>query len=122
MFLHFSNAPLSLIYKSLRNGVYRINGKKEKPNYRLKNHDKVTLFLSPEEYEKLTKKEKSISIRKTFEVLYEDNDILIVNKPPMLASQPGTGVEKYNLINQVKIYLKDTSAKPALAHRLDRGT
>ena len=95
---------------------------KEKPNYRLKNHDKVTLFLSPEEYEKLTKKEKSISIRKTFEVLYEDNDILIVNKPPMLASQPGTGVEKYNLINQVKIYLKDTSAKPALAHRLDRGT
>ncbi len=119
---HFSSAPLSLIYKSLRNGVYHINGKKEKPNYRLKNGDNVTLFLSPGEYENLTKKEKTVSIKKTFEVLYEDGDILIVNKPPMLASQPGTGVEKYNLIDQVKAYLKDASTKPALAHRLDRGT
>lgn len=119
---HFPHAPLSLIYKSLRTGVYKINDKKCKPEYRLHAGDNVTLFLSPEDYEKLTKKESAIKIKKTFEILYEDEDILIANKPPMLASQPGTGVEQQNLVNQVQSYLHNTKAHPGLAHRLDRGT
>ncbi len=117
----FPQAPLSLIYKSLRTGVYKVNDKKSKPDYRLRIGDTVTIFLSPDDYEQLTRKERTVKIHKTFEVLYEDDDVLIVNKPPMLASQPGTGVEQENLVEQVKRYV-DKNTHPGLAHRLDRGT
>ena len=118
---HFPNTSLSLLYKSLRKGVYKINDKKAKPDYRLRVGDKVTLFLSPEDYQKLTQKESKPVVKKTFDILYEDHDLLIVNKPPMLASQPGTGVEHQNLVTQVESYL-GKNTHPGLAHRLDRGT
>lgn len=120
---HLPQASLSFIYKCLRNGVYRINDKKSKPDYRLRTGDVVTLFLDPQDYERLVSKPSfDAPVKKTFEILFEDEDIMVVNKPPLLASQPGTGVERQNLINQVKSYLAGQKGTPALANRLDRGT
>jgi 23S rRNA pseudouridine955/2504/2580 synthase len=120
---HLPQASLSFIYKCLRNGVYRINDKKSTPDYRLRTGDVITLFLDEKDYEKLVSKPSyDAPVKKTFDVLFEDEDIMAVNKPPFLASQPGTGVERQNLINQIKTYLKDHKGTPALANRLDRGT
>lgn len=114
--------PLSMIYKSLRKKVYAVNGKKAEPTYRLQKGDKITFFISEQEYALQSKQTKPITIRKNFQVLYEDNDLLIVDKPALLASQPGTGVEQNNLVSQVKSYLKDSKTRIGLAHRIDRGT
>ena len=117
------HAALSFIFKIIREGKARVNNKKVKQDYRLKTNDNLEIKISDEDYKKFTLQQpKTVSARKTFEVLYEDADIMVVNKPPFLASQPGTGVEKNNLVNQIKAYLKDIKTKPALANRLDRGT
>lgn len=121
---HLLQAPLAFIYKGLRQGSFKINDKKVKADYRLHDNDILTFHLSTDEYQQLTAQTPSSLPKKTFEILYEDNDLLIVNKPAGLASQPGTGVERHNLIDQVKQYLRaqGSGTKPALGHRLDRGT
>lgn len=110
--------PLSAIYKLIRTGKIKVNNKKTREAYRLKRNDLITFHIPLPR----TKEKTKPIIKKTFDITYEDENILIVNKPPFLASQPGTGVEQNNLINQVKTYLKDAKTKPALANRLDRGT
>ena len=116
----FPNAPLSFLYKSLRTGFIKVNDKKVKPNYRLNSNDIIALRLKDEVYSDITKRDAIPRIKKSFSVLYEDEDLMVVDKPPMLASHPGTGVENNNLVNQVRAYCN--SNKTALANRLDRGT
>ena len=120
---HLNKAALSFIFKLIREGKARVNNKKVKQDCRLKTNDNLEVMISDEDYKKFTLQDKkAVSARKTFEVIYEDDDVMVVNKPPFLASQPGTGVERNNLVNQIKAYLKDIKTKPALANRLDRGT
>ncbi len=120
---HLQNAALSFIFKLIREGRAKVNDKKVKQDYRLRDGDVISFGISDDDYKRFRlAKEKAIKSRKTFDVLYEDEDILIANKPPFLASQPGTGVERNNLVNQIKSYLKNSKTKPALANRLDRGT
>jgi 23S rRNA pseudouridine955/2504/2580 synthase len=116
----FPSATLSEIYKWIRTGKIKVNKKKKSHDYKLEKKDEINLFLKSEEIEKYQK--RKIIHKFSFTVLYEDQDILIVNKPPFLASQSGIGVTENNLINQVKHYLKDPKATIALANRLDRGT
>lgn len=119
---HFPSAPLSLIYKWIRREV-KVNNKKEGQNYRLKEGDHLVLAVTQEEERQYTQpvveKRKT---KETFAVLYEDPDLLVVNKPPYLASQPGQGVMKNNLVQQVKEYLRGIKTTIALANRLDRET
>ena len=118
-----NKAALSFIFKLIREGKVRVNNKKVKQDYRLRVNDNIEIKISDEDYKRFTIQDKeTIVARKTFDILYEDEDIMVVNKPPFLASQPGTGVERNNLVNQIKTYLKDIKTKPALANRLDRGT
>lgn len=113
------NAPLSVIFKFLRSKV-KINGKKVEPSYRLKEKDIIELLISAGEFEKLSKKENKTPQKQTFKVLYEDEDILIVDKPSGLASHSGTGVMESNLMDQIFTYLDRENA--ALVNRLDRET
>ena len=116
----FKNLSLSAVYKLIRVGKIKVNGKKIKPDYRLRLKDQVEIFLSDQEINDLTKKDK-IKINKiTFKILHEDNDLLIVNKPSFLASHSGTGVMENNLMDQVRFYLKNQQA--SLINRLDRLT
>ncbi|MDP3917135.1 MAG: RluA family pseudouridine synthase [Nanoarchaeota archaeon] len=115
----FSSATLSEIYKWIRTGKIKVNRKKQKTDYKLKKTDKIQIFLSEAQIEDY--KKKGVIHKKSFEVLYEDDDILIVNKPPNLASQGGVGVSENNLVNQVRYYLKNKNTI-ALANRLDKGT
>ncbi|MEK6903498.1 MAG: RluA family pseudouridine synthase [Nanoarchaeota archaeon] len=118
------NAKLSFVYKCIREGICTVNGKKQKQGYRLKKEDAIEIGIREEKYAELSAEKPAIAIRakKTFDVLYEDDDMLIVNKPPFLASQPGTGVERNNLVTQVRTYLQHLTTKPTPANRLDRGT
>jgi 23S rRNA pseudouridine955/2504/2580 synthase len=64
----------------------------------------------------------------TFQVVHEDADLLVVNKPAGLAAHPGTGISGATLVEMARAYLRVPEAlppgefKPSPAHRLDRDT
>lgn len=60
-------------------------------------------------------------LEKLFEIIHEDDDLLVVNKPAGLVCHPTKGDEYSSLISRARIYLKN-SVTPHLVHRLDRET
>jgi len=96
-----------------------VNGRKQQPNYRLQEGDEI-LFKRPlEERQKQGPKKLTV----TFEVLFEDEDVLVVSKPPRLPVHGGSGIGDNTLINQVQTYLgADYEKQVSLIHRIDRDT
>lgn len=128
-------APKSFIYKMLRKKNITLNGKKAMGNEMLSLSDSVRLFFSDETYAKFSEviPDKTAAFN-TFDfascVIYEDEDILIVNKPPGILSQPErAGGESLasDLINYLlssgKISQEELRTfHPAPVNRLDRNT
>lgn len=134
----------SFLYKMLRKKNITLNGKKAEGKESLKTGDIVKIFLADETYEKfggklLTNARNAVDVRpylkaydalKSIEVVYEDTDVLIVNKPSGILSQKAT--EKDLSVNEWFIgYLLQTkklsaeeliSFKPSICNRLDRNT
>ena len=128
---HFKTLPLSVIYKLLRKKKIVVNGKKADPALRLQEKDEVQFKFPPQFIENLqdaSKKKADANVTKvkpTFPVLYEDTDLLIVNKPAGLPAHGGSDTGSNTLINQVLTYLhysSESAFKPALVHRLDKDT
>lgn len=128
---HFQTLPLSTIYKLLRKKKIVLNSKKADPAARLEEGDVLTFKFHPEflqtlQEESKRKADNGVQLAKpTFQVLFEDQYLLIVNKPAGLPAHGGSDTGSNTLINQVLTYLKYTSAsefKPALVHRLDQDT
>jgi len=110
----------SNIYKLLRKGQIRANGKRIKPLYRLIAGDKIRIppFLIADEGGELYISEALLQQVKTA-ILFENNNFVVVNKPSGLAVHSGTGV-RVGLIEICKRLFKDDDIQ--LAHRLDRET
>ena len=127
---YLKNAPLSYIYKIVRKDV-KVNGKREKEEYVLNEGDILKLYISDDEIDKLTFKKKRQKAKKQFTVIYEDENILIVDKPFGLLTHGDQNEKKNHLANQVVDYLiekgeyipsMEKSFTPAPANRLDRNT
>lgn len=126
---YLNEAPKSFIYKMLRKKNIVLNGKKATGNEKLELGDHVKLFLADETIEKFSK----VKIQKTntrLDILYEDENILLINKPVGMLSQKATKKDE-SLIEHVISYLLDTnqlekaalrSFKPSVCNRLDRNT
>ncbi|MDD2432061.1 MAG: RluA family pseudouridine synthase [Firmicutes bacterium] len=117
---------LGEIYKLIRKGQVKVNGKKAKPEYRLEDGDLVTMPDLKQE-----KKEAFVNIPADFEIVFEDDNLIVVNKPAGLLVHPDKTEMKKTLINQVLAYLyrkgeydpqSQSTFAPALCHRLDRNT
>jgi 23S rRNA pseudouridine955/2504/2580 synthase len=127
---YYRNAPLSYIYKLLRTGV-KVNGKRVSPNTRLVLGDELTIDISKEEESAYLTREKPRTAKRQFRIIYEDENLLIVEKPFGLLVH-GTAEEgKETLSNQVMGYLIDSGAYspnqertfvPSPVNRLDRNT
>lgn len=127
---YLSNAPLSFLYKAIRKDV-KVNGKRKSGEYVLRHGDELSLYLKDEDLKKFIKSKKNIAVKKQFSVAYEDENILIVDKPAGLLTH-GDGEEKKNhLANQVIAYLtakgeyaqdSERTFSPAAVNRLDRNT
>ena len=124
-------ASLSFVYRIIRKDV-RVNGRRALAEQLLASGDVIEILLPDEQLSELAQKSAvSGSAMKQFAVIYEDNDILVVNKPFGLLTH-GDAVEKRNtLTNQVIAYLNETGGfdsgetgtfVPAPAGRLDRNT
>ncbi len=116
------------LQKWLRKGQVRINGKRAEASDRVSEGQNIRLppQLASGGYEKLSveagqKKPVRDDSCLLGLVLYEDDDVIALNKPSGLAVQGGTGI-KENLDDSLMIFSRDGTTKPKLVHRLDRDT
>lgn len=127
---YFRNAPLSYVYKLIRTSV-KVNGKRPNPESLLALDDVMEIHISEEQAQEYRGKVRASKAKRQFTIAYEDESILIVEKPFGLLTH-GTKEEKKNtLANQVIAYLiekgdfrpsRETTFSPAPANRLDRNT
>ena len=127
---YLKKASLSYIYRIIRKDV-KVNGKREKEDYILSKGDTLKLYISDDDIERLTYRDKRQRAKKQFNVIYEDSNILIVDKPFGLLTHGDQNEKKNHLANQVMDYLieegeyvpgMEKSFSPAPANRLDRNT
>ena len=112
----------SMIQKMLDDGNILVNGKKEKASYKTKLNDKIEVEeVAPKEIEL---KAQDIPV----DVIYEDNDIIVVNKPKGMVVHPANGNPDGTLVNAIMNICKDSLSgiggeiRPGIVHRIDKDT
>ena len=127
---YLDNAPLSMIYKIIRKDL-KVNGKRVKEDFLLNVNDELTLYLLDSEIESFKKEKKIYRAKKQFKIAYEDENILIVEKPFGLLTHGDSKEKKNHLSNQVLDYLiekdeyiprNNPTFTPSPVNRLDRNT
>jgi len=127
---YFRNAPLSRIYKMIRKDV-KVNGRRAKEDVQLQLGDVVTVFIGQEEAEELSARPAAVRAKRQFKIVYEDENILLAEKPYGLLVHGDRTEKKNTLANQVVDYLIETGAYvprrektfvPSPVNRLDRNT
>lgn len=130
---YLCNASLGSIYKIIRKDV-KINGSRKGNEYMLDEGDVINLYLSDDMIEALSKrsqKESHSKSKKNFKVVYEDENILVADKPWGLLTHGDNTEKKNHLANQLKDYLIEKGEynpriekvfAPAPCNRLDRNT
>lgn len=99
-----------------------VNGKKEKSSYKVQNGDKIEIEEEPAKEIEL--KAQDIPL----EILYEDNDMIVVNKPKGMVVHPANGNPDGTLVNAIMSICKDSLSgiggeiRPGIVHRLDKNT
>lgn len=111
--------PKSLIYRLLRKGAIRVNGKRSKPADRLQGGEEIRLPMLIQEQRQPGEVPKPVLEIAGTIGLYEDSDFLIVDKPSGWAAHSGSGLD-WGLIE----VMRQARGEPTLelAHRLDRAT
>ena len=112
--------PRSKIYSIIRKGEVRVNGSRSKPDRRLKISDVIRIPPYRIEEKTLNSPSKSLISLLQESIIYNEDSVLILDKPAGIASHGGSGL-KLGLIEAVRQI--DSKFKNAqLVHRLDRGT
>ena len=115
------NSTRSKIQQAAKSGSIFVNGNVVRSNYKIKPNDNIQILLDYPRYENILLPEK-INLK----IEYEDDSILIVNKPPKMVVHPGHGNYSGTLINGL-IYKfnklpKINEHRPGLVHRIDKDT
>ena len=125
--------PSSLLQKYFRRKEIKVNGHWAKPDARLAEGDTVRLFI-PEEFFGEQKKDAGAwlaSVKPNLEILYEDENILLVNKRPGVLCHAADGWSADTLIARIQAHVyqagqwdpgAENGFAPALCNRIDRGT
>jgi 23S rRNA pseudouridine955/2504/2580 synthase len=127
----FKNMPLPLMYKFIRTKRIKLNGKKAKESDKLTTGDVLTFYISDEFFEKGKSELAFMRVKPRLDIVYEDENILVVNKPAGLLVHSDVNEEYNTLINHIMAYLyangsynpeAENSFAPALCNRIDRNT
>lgn len=114
--------PKSRLYRIIRKGEVRVNKKRIKPEYRLQRGDSIR--IPPMELSQSAHKDNkpSANLQALLEnnVLYEDSNLLIINKPSGMAAHGGSGI-RFGVIETLRA-MRPKEKFLELAHRLDRDT
>jgi len=116
------NLTRSFIQKYIKEGQCLVNGKPVKANYRVKDGDRI-LFRVPEAVEPDIEAEEI-----PLDILYEDDQLLIVNKPKGMVVHPAAGHYSHTLVNGIMYHCKGELSgingvlRPGIVHRIDKDT
>lgn len=110
----------SLITKMLKTGSVLVNGEEIKPSYTVKINDEITIDDYQEE---LTIEAENIPL----DIVYEDDDIIVVNKKSGMVVHPGNGNSSGTLVNALMYHTNKLSdingeVRPGIVHRIDKDT
>lgn len=123
--------PQGLMYKYIRTKRIKINGKRGEISSRLSVGDVVDAYINDEFFVELAPKYDFLSSPARLNIVYEDENILLVDKEQGLIVHPDKNEYRDTLIGRIQHYLydkgeytpdKENSFKPALANRIDRNT
>jgi len=119
-----SDTSRNKIQVAAKNGNIHVNGQAVKQNYRVKPGDEIAIVL-PYPVREIELIAQDIPI----DVIYEDNDLLVVNKPANMVVHPGYGNYSGTLVNALLYHFdqlparpKDYFGRPGLVHRIDKHT
>jgi len=110
------------IVRLLEEGNILVNGKKVKPSYDVKEEDEI--IINKPELKETKLEAEDIPV----EIVYEDDDMLVVNKPKGMVVHPGNGNPDGTLVNAILHHSKDSLSgiggeiRPGIVHRLDKDT
>ena len=122
-------APKSFFYKMMRKKNIVLNGKKATGTERLISGDEIKLFLADDTISKFQKESDEIAHDIPYvklDIIYEDEDVLVINKPTDMLSQKASK-DDISLIEYITSYLKEKgydmkTFHPGICNRLDRNT
>lgn len=127
----FPLLPQSLMYKYIRSKRIKVNNKRSEISYRLKENDLVSLYINDEFFEESKPKYDFLNAGKSVKLVYEDENIILIDKPAGLLSHPDEDNYTDTAITRIKRYLyekgeyvpdSEMSFAPALVNRIDRNT
>lgn len=125
------DAPVSFIYKMFRQKDVKVNNKKVDISYILQENDNVFIYIKDDLLKQFKKEKLLRPVKADFEIIYEDENILVINKPKGLLVHGDKDEKRITLQNMVLNYLSkkgefdinaEQSFVPSPAHRLDRNT
>jgi len=117
---HLKGVPKSMIYRILRKGEVRVNKGRIKPQHRLKAGDDIRIPpINKSQAKEINPSKQAVAVIQQC-VLYEDERILVINKPSGMAVHGGSGLS-YGVIEAVRHWRNDLHYLE-LVHRLDRET
>ena len=115
------------IQDGIRAGSITVNGELVKPNYKVRPNDQIRLLI-PRHADYTG---ELLAQQMPLDVVYEDADVLVINKPAGLVVHPGVGNHRDTLVNGLAYYLRghdlpvaegNADDRPGLVHRIDKDT
>lgn len=122
-FLAATQAELtrSAVQRLIEQGMVRVDGKEVKSSHKLSSGETVTLAIPPPEPSAAAAEDMNLNI------VFEDADVIVVNKPAGLTVHPGAGISSGTLVNGLLGHCSDLSGiggeiRPGIVHRIDKDT
>lgn len=120
--LNIENVSRSYIHKLIENEMIKVNGNCTSKNYKINTGDKITVTIPQPENLDIIPENIPLNI------IYEDDDLLIINKPKGMVVHPAPGNHGGTLVNALLYHCTDSLsgingiARPGIVHRIDKNT
>ncbi len=118
---HIDGWSRARLHRLIENADVLVNGSVSKPSRKLRANDAIEIELTPTPSASFTPEDIPV------EVIYEDDDLIVVNKPAGMVVHPAAGIDSGTLANALAFHFQKLStmggaARPGIVHRLDKGT
>lgn len=109
--------PIGYVRRLFRKNGLRLNGRRPKPDDLIAPGDCIQLYIPFEE------SHKNVTLRNDLNILFEDDEIIVLKKPPGIAVHEGKGVlRRHSLLGILEASYRSQRVTPRLVHRLDKDT